>query len=244
MTNTNLPIGWLTEAELVLHRIRSVHRERVETIREDKSHVRLEDPTRLIVHVVPEAAFLASKEFSAADLKRASQAIRPLGERNGNGYGYSRFNADGFLMYDGYKAVREYTQLYRNGMFEGVMAEAVFQHQERAKILRENWCEAALISALTGFLPFAKTLALEPPFWMFAALAGCEGARICINRSWEQLSEQAIDRSLVWLPETKIESGENDPAKLLRPVCDVLWNAAGLEKSFYYDEQGNRKTGR
>jgi len=216
----------------------------VETIREDKSHVRLEDPTRLIVHVVPEAAFLASKEFSAADLKRASQAIRPLGERNGNGYGYSRFNADGFLMYDGYKAVREYTQLYRNGMFEGVMAEAVFQHQERAKILRENWCEAALISALTGFPTIRQD--------------ACPGTSLLDVRSVSRVRRgEDLHQPFVGTtfrtghrPKPRLAARNKDRVGRERS-CEVVaprfvtfsGNAAGLERSFSYDEQGNRKTG-
>jgi hypothetical protein len=174
-------------------------------------------------------------------LKQASQTIRPLGERNGYSYSESRFNADGFLLYDGREGVRSYSQLYRTGVYEGVMAEAVFNHRGGAKILRENWCEEALLTALGGYLPFAKALGLEPPFWMFAALAGCEGARVWLNRSWEELCQHAIDRSIVWLPETRIDAFDTAPEKHLHPMIEVLWNAAGLERSFNYDEQGNRK---
>jgi len=239
MTNMDLTCT-LTHAERVLLRMRSLHRERVEAIHKDESHVRLNDPSRLIVHLIPEEALRAPKSLSAADLKRAAQSIRPLGERNG-GSSDSRFNADGFLVYNGRDAVRYYSQLYRSGMYEGVMAEAVFEHEERARILRENWCEEALLGAMGGYLAFAKALALEPPFWMFAALVGCEGARICLDRRWGDLAKDAIDRSIVWLPEVQIDAIDTDPDKHLRPTLDVLWNAAGLERSFNYDDQGNRK---
>lgn len=232
--------GVLSEAELILHRMRQFHRERVETIHKDKAHVPLNDPTRLIVHLMPEQVASVPKEFSAAELKRAAQSVRPLGARDG-GYGDSRFNADGFLLYSGRETVRYYSQLYRSGVYEGVMAEAVFQQKDKAKSLRENWCEEAMLGAMVGYLPFAKTLGLEPPYWMFAAMVGCEGARICLDRSWGDHSKDAIDRSIVWLPEMKIEAFDGDPAKLLHPVFDVLWNAVGLERSFSYDEQGNWK---
>jgi hypothetical protein len=231
----------LSEPERVLWRLRSLHRERVEAIGKDELHVPLKDTTRLIIHLRPEDAVGAPRSFPAAQLKKASSSIRPLGERNGYSYGESRFNADGFLLYDGREAARSYSQLYRSGVYEGVMAEAAFDHRGGVKILRENWCEEALLAALGGYLPFARALGLEPPFWMFAALAGCEGARVCINRQWEELCQHAIDRSIVWLPETKIDAFDTDPAKHLRPVMDVLWNAAGLERSFSYDEQGERK---
>jgi hypothetical protein len=239
MNSIDLTIG-MTEAERTLYRNRSFHRERVEVIHKDQGHVRLNDPTRLIVHFIPEESFRAPKCVPATDLKKAAQSVRPLGDRNG-GYSDSRFNADGFLLYNGRDAVRYYSQLYRNGVYEGVMAEAVFQHKEQPKTLRENWCEEALLGAMRDYLPFAKTLALEPPFWMFAALVGCEGARICLDRSWGDLSKDAIDRNIVWLPEMKFDTFNIDPVKHLRSLLDVLWNAAGMERSFSYDDQGNRK---
>jgi hypothetical protein len=147
MTTTDPTIG-MTEVERAVHRMKSFHKERVEAIQNDQSHVRLNDPTRLIVHLMPEESMRAPKSLTAVDLKRAAGSIRPLGDRNGGGYSDSRFNADGFLLYSGRDAVRYYTQLYRNGVYEGVMAEAVFQHQNRARILRENWCEEALLGAM------------------------------------------------------------------------------------------------
>lgn len=239
MTSIESTFG-MTEDERILFRLRNLHHERVEAIHKDKAQVSLNDTTRLVVHLLPEQAAGAPREFTAAELKRAAQSIRPLGARIG-GYGDSRFNADGFLLYSGRETVRHYSQLYRNGVYEGVMAEAVFEQKERQKSLRENWCEEAMLSAMAGYLPFAKTLGLEPPFWMFAAMVGCEDAKICLDRTWGDHSEHAIDRSIVWLPELKVGAFDADPAKLLRPVFDVLWNAAGLERSLNYDEQGNRK---
>ncbi len=230
--------GVLSEAELTVHRMRQFHKERVEAIHKDESQVRLNDPSRLVVHLIPEEAVRSPKSLAAAQLKGAAQSIRPLGERS-SGYSEGRFNADGYLLYSGRDAVRYYSQLYRSGVYEGVMAEAVFQ-QERAKILRENWCEESLLGAMGGYLPFAKALGLEPPFWMFAALVGCEGARLWLNRAWEELSEYAVDRQVVFLPETKIDAFDTDPVMHLRQMIDVLWNSAGLERSFNYDEQGNR----
>lgn len=231
----------LTEAERHLYRMRGFHRERVEAIHKDQSHVRLNDPARLVVHLIPQDSLRAPKSLSASDLKRSAQSIRPLGVRNGGGYLDTRFNADGVLVYSGRDAVRAYSQLFRNGLYEGVMAGAVFQTKERAKVFRDADCEEALLGALADYLPFAKTLELQLPFWMFAALVGCEGAGICVNRSWGDLSEDAIDRNTVWLPETQIDAFDTDPVKQLRPMIDVLWNAAGLERSFNYNEQGDRK---
>ena len=96
------------------------------------------------------------------------------------------------------------------------MAEAVYQNnQEKVRDVRENWCEDAIISALTNYLPFAKALSVESPFWSFVSLVGFEEARICTDRIRRRFSEHTIDRSVVWLPETKVEAFDIDPVKLL-----------------------------
>jgi hypothetical protein len=238
MTSIESTFG-MSDSERLLLRLRTLHRDRVEAIKADKAIVPLSDPSRLVIHLIPEEAVSGTKDYSAAEVKRAAQGIRPLGARNG-GYGECRFNADGVLLYSGREVVRCYSQLYRSGIYEGVMAEAVVQPKEQAKTLRENWCEDAMLGALVGYLSFAKTLGLQPPFWMFAAMVGCEGARICLNRSWGDFSQDAIDRSLVWLPQQRVDSFDVDGDKLLRPVFDVLWNSVGLEGSPSYDEQGNK----
>ncbi len=232
--------GGMTESERVLHRMKSIHNERVEAIQKDQSPMRLSDTTRLIFHLIPEEALKAPKSISASELKRAAQSIRPLTEGDG-GYYDGRFNADGFLLYSGREAARCYSQLFRTGIYEGVMSEVLYQDQNQSRILGANWCEEALLRGLSGYLPFSETLGLVPPFWMFAVIAGCDGARILVNRAFQRLSAYAIDRNIVCLPETKIDTSDTNLAKQLRPMFDVLWNAAGFERSLNYDESGNRK---
>ena len=245
MISTNPASCFLTEAELVLHRMRRFHQERVGMIQRDESHVPLSDAFRLVLHLLPEETAFAPKTFSSADLKKASQSILRFDDRNGYGYRITRPNVDGFLLADGGKPVQCYAQLYRNGIIEGVMARAAYKNPKGGDLIfLQDSCEDAIMKAVAGYLPFAKALTLTPPFCMFVALLGCEGARVCIDRSFNDLSEHAIDRSLVWLPETKIESFDIDPTKHLRPLCDVLWNTVGFEKSFNFDEEGNRKVRR
>jgi|ERR1043165_2825561 hypothetical protein len=245
VTKFHATFGFLTDAELVLHRMRSFHQERVRMIQLDESHVPLSDAFRLVLHLLPEEMALAPKAFSSADLKKVSQSIPRFDDTNGYGYRTARPNVDGFLLTDGGNPVQCYSQLFRNGVIEGVMARAAYQNPPGGDLIfRQDSCEDAIIKAVAGYLPFAKALTLPPPFWMFVAVLGCEGAKICIDRRFNELSEHAIDRNLAWLPETKIESFDTDPVKHLHSLCDVLWNSVGFERSFNFDEQGNRKARR
>jgi hypothetical protein len=235
MTNLN---GGITREELCWLRLRLLHEDRCEVLRKDEQHVRLCDESRLVIHLLPEACWLERQEVSAAKLKHASESIKPLGGNSSN-YGTGRFNADGYLLQSGDTA-RCYTQLYRCGKFEAVMSDLYYEENGDGKLLR-SWCEEAIISTLEGYLPFAKLIGLEPPFWFLTSVLGCAGVRIPINRAWGNISNHSIDRDVVRLPATKISAFDTNPGQHLRPVIDVLWNAAGLERSPNYDENGNRK---
>lgn len=238
MQDTIDPNHGFTREEWCWLRFRHLHEDRCELIRKDGQHVRLYNETRLVIHLLPEASCFEMQTVSAATLKKVSESIKPLGG-NSSGYGMGRFNADGYLLQSG-DVARCYTQLYRCGRIEAVMSDLYYEGNGNGKLLRP-WCDDAILSTLEGFLPFAKLIGLEPPFWFFASVLGCVGVRIPISRSWGNASNHAIDREVVRLPEIKIETFETDPDQHLRPVLDVLWNAAGLERSFNYDENGNRK---
>jgi len=50
-----------------------------------------------------------------------------------------------------------------------------------------------------------------------------------------------IDRNNIILSEEIIEDINKKPELILKPVFDAIWNAAGFEKSWNYDENGNWK---
>lgn len=226
--------GWLSPEEIVLHRMKSFHRERVEAVVGNRTPLRLKDESRLVVHLIPLESVRSPRSFPAANLKKHGQQIAPLGERPS----YSRFNADGFLTYDGRDQVRAYSQLYRDGRLEAVMTDTAYP-QNGGKALRDGICERALFEAVAGYISFCKGISIDQPLWLFTALAGCEGVRI---GNWHYgLSETAIDRPIAYLPELEIASFDIDPVTVLRPLCDALWNAVGFERSFNYDEAGNRR---
>jgi hypothetical protein len=56
---------------------------------------------------------------------------------------------------------------------------------------------------------------------------------------FRDLSEFAIDRSPVFLPDVAIDSLDAEPVKVLRQWGDTLWQACGLDRSYSFDEAGN-----
>ena len=74
------------------------------------------------------------------------------------------------------------------------------------------------------------------------SLLGVFGYRMDTGPS--RLSSFPIDRDALVLPEVMIETFECDPADVMKPLFDVIWNAAGLQRCMNYDETGKRSARR
>ena len=227
------PEGCLWAEELVHHRMVSYHRQRVEAIIGGDSPFRLKPGGRLIVHLIPAESVRSRKRFTASELKAHGNALRPLGEQSGR----FRFNADGFVSYDGEGEIGAYTQLHRDGRLESVMTDATYE-QHGFKALRDGFIERAIFEVVGEYLRFCEGIGIAAPMWAFVALSGCQGVR---GKTWHGLGDEAIQSPVVFLPEFEIESLEIEPVTHLRPLFDCLANAVGLERSLNYDEQGSRR---
>jgi hypothetical protein len=237
---------WLNEEELLFHRMESFHHQRVEVIAKGESPLRHQTSGVLVAHFVPIASVRSRVRYEGAELKTAAAGISTFGSRGG----LSRFNIDGVLNLDSYDHCEAYTQVFRNGRVEAAMADVSYelrpshqitpegQHLPGPRGLRDSICESAIFTAVSECQHFFKSMQIPSPFFLFAALVGCAGVRIMTNRSFRDLSQTAIDRSPLFLPEVEFNSIDIEPTIALRQWCDVLWQSCGLERSFNFDQDG------
>ena len=229
---------WLSEDEVLFHRMESFHHERVDALGSGQSPLGTRDSGILVLHLIPRSAVQSRFRFDGAKLKEHGRAIPAFSERTG----YSRFNTDGLLNYEGREHVRAYSQLFRDGRLEAAMGEVTFpvdRQQQSVVCLRDSICEKGAQQTVGEYLRFCKAIGLTPPVGMFSALIGCKGVRLWTNRGFYEASEHAIERSPVFLPDIEIGSFDVDPVQLLRPWGDALWQACGMERSFNFDDAGN-----
>jgi hypothetical protein len=228
---------FLSEDEVLFNRMQTLHRQRVDAIASGQSHIGKRESGVLVVHLIPLSSVRTRTHIDIAKLKEHGRMVPALGSDGAQ----SRFNADGVLR--GYEEGGPYSQLFRDGRLEAAMPEIAFpidrQQNGSPVCLRDSICEHAMFTTIGGYLRFCTAVGLGPPIQMFSAIVGCEGVRICTDWGFRDLSNFAIDRSPVFLPDLEIDSLDANPMKLLRPWCDTLWQASGIERSFNFDEQGN-----
>jgi len=238
---------WLSEDEVLFHRMETFHRQRVEAIAAGQSPLSKRDDGFLVVHLMPRSCVQSRLRFDGAKLHEHGSKLSAFGD-DGR-FAVSRFTVDGPLNLDSEKAAESYSQIFRDGRMESVMSAITFQNNgnyvqpdqklvNQPRYLRDTICERAVFKLVKEYLAFCTGIGVQPPITMCSALVGCKGVLIYSERGhWH--CQGGIDRTPAFLPDIEIAALDADPVKLLHPWCDTLLQACGFEKSPNFDESGN-----
>lgn len=202
-----------------------------------------QNAARVVVHLVPLESFTATPAINL-DGAEGSGLFQPLFSDLGGSY--SRWNLDGKVTYDVDQdgTAPQYSQLFRNGIFEGVdtWLMAHREHPFGAPYDDGNIIEAYLAPRLANPLQVLARIGATTPI---VVLVSVLGARDFILAAGERAyyssrrPQMRIDRDTLLLPDVTIESFDVNLPRLMRPVLDALWQAGGWSGSTSYDAEGN-----
>ena len=74
------------------------------------------------------------------------------------------------------------------------------------------------------------------------ALTGVKGLTMALDSRWRVYQSHRIDRDLLLLPEVIIEQYDMTAEENLEPLFLMIWQAAGFDRNYNYDQQGQRLT--
>lgn len=225
---------WLSKEELIFHRMRSFHHRRIAELKGGQSADKEDRNGKLLIHCIPEQAITSRKRYSGHELQQHGQELRAP-DCN---YSNPRFNADGFVWADSPSGFSSYSQLYRDGRLEVLMAGATFRGEKGGLFFRDSPCERVILQATKQYLGFCKAIGLSSPVWLFCTLVDVQGA--AFYSQWGN-EGHVIDRPIVQLPEMELTAFDIQVDVFLRPLLDCMWNAMGFAGSLNYDEGGNRR---
>jgi hypothetical protein len=156
------------------------------------------------------------------------------------GYHAPRYNFDGLLASDSPgEAASSYVQLFRNGIIEATLAD-LNNDEPTKKVFATNWLEERLIEALPIYLRAQKDVGVQPPIFLMFTLLGVSGYVLGVKEGLRRrsYSQTPIDRDELEVPELMLEDFAMAPADVLRPIFDVVWNAAAWPHCLNYDKNG------
>jgi hypothetical protein len=235
-------------SESATERIRDFRAERLSRIVSGETPFAMKHTSKLILHIIPLGAFRNLNQVDVSRVHSGQISARPLCINNS--HFIQRYNLDGYLAGSGdprqseesAKSYCSYILLFRNGVIEAVDTHLLNCNKDR--IIRSLIFENSIVEFVKKQFPVLKVLETEPPFVVLLTLMGVNGFSLLFDEQLQKCMSQGngsnFDKDTLMLPEVITESFDEDPQKLLKPIFDSLWNAAGWSRCLHYNEKGER----
>lgn len=222
-------------SETITERIRGFRQDRISKIFANEAPVPFYENAKIVLHLIPIISFNPAQSYDINKIASHPEKMPPI---YGGGWSW-RYNLDGFLSYSGGREEKShsYVQLCRNGIIEAVEGLLLEPHEEK-RFIPSIAYEKELISSLNDYLNVLKTLNIELPIFIFLTLLGVKGYSMAVRNISFFTERYEIERDILLIPETIIESYDINAAILLRPLFDSIWNACGFPRSFNYNDEG------
>ena len=236
-------------SEELPEKVRRFRLDRLAKIDSGEAPMPLSKQPAIVLHVVPMAAFDPSTRLDVATLASKNAQLQPIGPVSGWA---PRFNLDGFVSYDqppSSPTCRSYLQIFRNGAIEAVQCRLIdleqeyiqqnipqFRNQNVPKRIPSTRLEKETIAGVGRCLTLLKDFNLQPPGFIMLTLLRVKGYSLWADQDY---SGDEIDHDNLVLPDVIAEDFAAEPGRLLRPIFDVLYQAAGHERCSHYDDRGN-----
>lgn len=228
-----------TLSDSIYEQIRAFRHNRVTQVTTGETPMPLMPGGKVILHLIPVSSFRSRQVFDVAAMPQLPTQFPPMAA---SGWDH-RLNLDGHVSYGGGRnggGCRSYTQFFRNGSVEAVLADVVGEDKQEGKLLLAGYYERTLTQEFHFFkrlLTGLREIGVQPPIWCFLSITGVRGARIPTDDHFSD-ENRAIDRDVLLLPECVIDDLGVDSAAILRPMFDLVWNASGFTRSFNFDTNG------
>lgn len=228
--------GLFLRSDSQSQRVRDFRTERLGKLLSGQAPERLVPGALLVLHLVPVQAALGLMAVDPVPYMDR-QILPVLGARGSN----PRLNIDGALSVRnvGAEGTHGYSQLFRNGFFETVQVETWGGEHQRASLGSEYY-EQNVIGVVGAFRRELDRLGYLPEMTAMLSVLGADRTELGIDRFRFRLDGDQMgrfDRPNLLVPDVQLAA--DLPVELtLRPLFDYVWQAAGLLRSYNYNERG------
>ena len=213
-------------------RVRQFRAGRVAAVMGNDTPVALQPGARQILHFVPLGSFAPG---AAVDLKPIAEDPAWVVMNGGS----VRYNVDGLCAYSPTdNSNSAYTQVFRNGVIEAVR---FWSGGPTKTVLPSVAFERDVFAKTKGSLGLLDLAGIVPPIAVLLSFIGIKGWTMAVRDPWHTRGNMGgFDRDPLLIPELVLETlHRDDVPRLVRPILDNAWQAAGYQQSDHYDEQGN-----
>lgn len=223
-------------SETASEAIRSFRIARLSAISAGETPALLHGNAKLVLHVIPLSISDRTTQLDVAAMANYRSDLTPMAATGWN----HRFNLDGFLTFTSPTADcgDAYLQIFRNGSLEAVEAYMLNRVDQEGVRRIPSLLLEELLRLLPKYLRVQQQLGVSPPLFIMLSLVGLSGHVLVNNHAVLDLRQHTIDRKELILPEVLVDDFGSDWNRVMQPVFDALWNAAGWPRCWYYTEDG------
>jgi hypothetical protein len=225
-----------TLSESLNDKIKRFREDRIARLFANETPIPFQKGAKVVLHLIPLISFNPSTHFDLEKIEPKVEYYAPLGSMSWG----RRYNLDGLISFSCGTLSYSYTQLFRNGIME--IVDGTVLDANGNKVIPSIGYEEDLRESFPNYLSALKYLNVELPIVAFLTLIGVKGYKMAT--SFFQRESYEIDRDVLLLPETVIESYAVKPDEVLKPAFDAIWNSCGFPKSLNYDDKGEWKPNR
>lgn len=227
-------------ADRVLTQIAQFRQERIEHVVKQDFHSNVDVNASFFLHIVP----LGHINETSVDLsnvmnveKIRSKLKPPLSDNGGHRH---ILNLDGLMTYVHNGPIVGYAQLFRNGSLEFYSSQCHIQRPTATSIFDIDGYvfEEISLEAIESARAVYSSLDLLAPYAAMITLTRTKGARVLAEGP--RHADGPIQVNRILFPSLLLSDLSNAHTSL-RPVFDMLWQAANSFGSPNYDAHGNRK---
>ena len=227
------------QSEALTERMRRFRHERLSAVQAGETPMGLGAWPKVVLHLIPIQSF---KPGSMLDLSHVQDKLTRLRPFHAPGWNY-RHNFEGFATFttDHQEGnTLTYVQVFRTGALEaGDRFMLDYSEKQEQRYIPGAYFEHTIASSLPPYLAVLSELGIQPPVFLGLSLLGVKGYQMAVEGQWPfPRAPRNIERQDLVLPEIAVDDFTADPYKLLKPVFDIVWNAAGWPGSVNYSSDG------
>lgn len=218
-------------------RIRQFRAARLAMVMSEDAPIDLVPGARTILHFIPFTAFDLGSQVDLQPLLKQGGSFVGVMNRGGS----QRYNVDGLLAFSPSSQGNEaYAQLFRTGVIEIVTHLQAWN--PRGKLVLPSLAfEEDMFEMVKATLAVLRHLSVSPPVAILLSFAGIKGWQMGVRDPYGTRGNRGgFDRDPLLVPELILTTLATDNVpRLLKPLIEAVWNAAGYAHSDYYDQEGN-----
>lgn len=224
-------------ADALPQRMAAFRQERLVKILTNSGPKPLPDVGKLVIHLIPEAAFRGS----GPQIALSSRGM-PLFKGPFTSLTNRAFNFDGLLAWTEWNdQAQAYLQVFRNSVIEGVETELGGTATDGTLHFNAQ-LDGYIVNGILRYLEAARAFSMELPIYVAVSIVGAKDY-VFYTKS-PRIPRTRVDRDYVALPEVELNDldiSHRDMALMMRPTFDILYQSFGHAGSWNYDADGSYK---